>query len=127
MAAIQLEDRVKLISYTDRDEFNKAANSLIEQGWDIHHSGPSVTYCNGVTRYSALFRVHATPPTQGVEADYEENSATPYDELILEAKADVTASIKSDVKASNADRLTNLLNKRSQWRYLMRENPDIAD
>ena len=125
----EMIEKIELVCTNDIGQFNKKANALIADGYDMNH-GFRVIEVRGETHFAANFTkvVYPTPTEQSGIAerdDGEDQGPTPYDEAIENAMRKVQKHHNLQ-KAVWADKVVELINKRREWRYTMNDETEIA-
>ncbi len=124
-----MTEKIELVCTNDIGQFNKKANALIADGYDMNH-GFRVIEVRGETHFAANFTkvCYPTPTEQTGIAERDDGGdqgPTPYDEAIENAITQVQMH-RREQKAVWATKLVQLINQRREWRYTMNDETEIA-
>lgn len=126
-----IRDDTMAVTVEGIDAFNEKMNEMVAEGWHIDHSIEVTPTSAGRFAYTTIFRKHPQQDEAGAavltDPEKERSIPTPFDDEIRVATQQVQKATDSLTKSSKAGELQKLFNQRQEWRYNMRENPDVAE
>ena len=120
-------EQIRVVTSIGIDDFQNQLDELTEDGWDLEHGSVRVSD-QGVL--VAVMRKYPQPNlremVEPIDEEEERKKPTPYDGIIAKAKKRIDEAPTDEIRKANADQLMSLVQKRDDWRYMMRANPELG-